>query len=150
MNTAEIESKTRLTAEVTLINDKLHFLGKAGNNEQVHIDYVPPLGDNNGYMSLQLFLVSLASCAGSSVLTFLRKMKKNIQKCDIKASGIRRSEHPTSFESIELEFIINSEDVIPADLDKVIALSEETYCPVWAMIKGNVPVKTIYTINKLN
>jgi putative redox protein len=150
MKTAEIETQDTLTADVTLINDKLHFLGKAGNNEQVHIDYIPPLGDNNGYMSLQLFLVSLASCAGSSVLTFLRRMKKNIQKCDIKASGVRRLEHPTAFESIILEFIIKSDDVLPADLDKVIALSEETYCPVWAMIKGNVPVKTIYTINKLN
>jgi putative redox protein len=148
MKTAEIETQDTLTADVTLINDKLHFLGKAGNNEQVHIDYIPPLGDNNGYMSLQLFLVSLASCAGSSVLTFLRRMKKNIQKCDIKASGVRRLEHPTAFESIILEFIIKSDDVLPADLDKVIALSEETYCPVWAMIKGNVPVKTIYTINK--
>ena len=78
-----------LEANVTLINDRLHFVGNAMKNEPVHIDYVPPLGDSEGYMSLQLFLLSLASCAGSSVLTFLRKMKKDIQGCEIKASGTR-------------------------------------------------------------
>jgi putative redox protein len=136
-----------LEANVALINNKLHFIGHAGNNEPVNIDYITPLGDGEGYMSLQLFLLSLASCAGSSVLTFLRKMQKDIQSCEIKASGKRRSEHPTSFESIILEFGIKSNNVQPADMDKVIALSEATYCPVWAMIKGNVTVEARYKIN---
>jgi len=136
-----------LEANVTLINDRLHFVGNAMKNEPVHIDYVPPLGDSEGYMSLQLFLLSLASCAGSSVLTFLRKMKKDIQGCEIKASGTRFSQHPTMFEKITLEFKLKSDNVLPEDVEKVIALSEATYCPVWAMIKGNVNVESKYTIN---
>lgn len=136
-----------LEARVELVNDKLHFAGNSGNNETVQIDYVPPLGDNEGYMSLQLFLLSLSSCAGSSVLTFLRKMKKNIKGCEIRATGRRFSQHPTSFEKITLEFKLRSDDVLPEDVEKVIALSEATYCPVWAMIKGNVTVETKYTIN---
>jgi putative redox protein len=140
-------SSDYLEANVTLINDRLHFVGNAMKNEPVHIDYVPPLGDNEGYMSLQLFLLSLASCAGSSVLTFLRKMKKDIQGCEIKASGTRLSRHPTMFEKITLEFKLKSDDVLPEDIEKVIALSEATYCPVWAMIKGNVIVDSKYTIN---
>jgi putative redox protein len=140
-------SKDLLEANVTLINNKLHFTGQAGNNEPVQIDYIPPLGDGEGYMSLQLFLLSLASCAGSSILTFLRKMNKDILACEIKATGKRRSEHPTSFESITLEFVIKSNNVQPADMDKVIAISEATYCPVWAMIKGNVVVESRYKIS---
>jgi putative redox protein len=136
-----------LTARVTLKNDKLHFAGNSGINEPVQIDYIPPLGDGQGYMSLQLFLLSLASCAGSSVLTFLRKMKKNIHSCEINASGIRRCEHPTSFEKITLEFVLKSNDVQPSDIEKVIEMSEEKYCPVWAMIKGNVLVETKYKLN---
>jgi putative redox protein len=137
-----------LEAKLDLINSKLHFTGEAGSNEPIHIDYIQPLGDGEGYTSLQLFLLSFASCAGSSVLTFLRRMKKNISSCEIRAYGNRRQEHPTCFEKITLDFIIGSEDVQPADIDKVITLSEETYCPVWAMIKGNVIVETKYTINR--
>lgn len=135
-----------LETSVTLINNKLHFKGTAGSNAPVDIDYIAPLGDDEGYTSLQLFLLSLSSCVGSSVLTFLRKMKKDIRGCDIKASGLRRSEHPTCFETVTLEFTIRSSDVQPADMDKVIGLSEATYCPVWAMVKGNLKVVTKYTI----
>lgn len=148
MNTdTNTTSSDILEARVKLVNEKLHFEGISGDNEPVQIDYVPPLGDNEGYMSLQLFLLSLASCAGSSVLTFLRKMKKNISGCEIKATGKRFSQHPTSFEKITLEFMLKSEDVLPEDVEKVIALSEATYCPVWAMIKGNVKVDTKYSIS---
>lgn len=148
MSTSDTSATGMLEAKLSLINNKLHFIGESGQNEPVHIDYIQPLGDGEGYTSLQLFLLSLGSCAGSSVLTFLRKMKKNIKECEIKAYGQRRQEHPTCFGKIMIEFIIRSEDVQPADLDKVIALSEETYCPVWAMIKGNVIVETKYTINR--
>jgi putative redox protein len=143
---SEQSSANIIEAEVKLINKKLHFVGNSGNQEPVHIDYISPLGDNEGYMSLQLFLLSLASCAGSSVLTFLRKMQKDVAGCEIKASGIRHEQHPTSFGNITLEFIIKSSDVKPSDVEKVISLSEATYCPVWAMIKGNVTVETRFTI----
>lgn len=135
-----------LETNVSLINNKLHFKGTAGSNAPVDIDYIAPLGDDEGYTSLQLFLLSLSSCAGSAILTFLRKMKKDIKGCEIKASGLRRIEHPTCFETVTLEFNIKSADVQPEDMDKVIALSEATYCPVWAMVKGNLKVVTKYTI----
>jgi len=133
-------------AGVKLVNDKMRFLGTAGNNEPVYTDYIPPLGDSQGYMSLQLFLVSLASCIGGSVIVLLRKMKKNIRSCEIKTQGFRRTEHPTSFEKILIEFRIKSENILPSDIEKVIAMSEETYCPVLAMIKGNVIVETKYSL----
>lgn len=148
MTTQNTTTSGKLEARIELINNKLHFIGEAGSNQPIHIDYIQPLGDGEGYTSLQLFLLSLASCIGSSVLTFVRKMKKNVASCEIKASGERRQEHPTCFEKIFIEFIIKSDNVEPADLDKVIALSEETYCPVWAMIKGNVIVEIKYTINR--
>jgi putative redox protein len=73
-------------------------------------------------------------------------MRKTIDGCQIKAIGLRRTEHPLSFEKITLEFIVRSSDILEEDIQKMIYLSEETYCPVWAMIKGNVEVETKITI----
>ena len=129
-----------LNATVTLVNDKLHFIGKIGTNDPVSIDYTPPLGDNLGYTSLELFLMSLASCIGSAVLVLLRKMGKSIQGLDINVSGIRREQHPTCFSTITLDLVLRSADVTDAELEKVIGLSDEKLCPVYAMIKGNVDV----------
>jgi putative redox protein len=136
-----------LTTSIRLLNEKLHFEGKVDANEPVSIDYTPPLGDNLGYTSLELLLLSLSSCVGSAVLTFLRKMQKTITACEICAKGTRREEHPTGFKTILLFITLTSPNTTSEDLNKVLKLAEETYCPVWAMLKGNVEVSVNHTIN---
>ena len=141
INTIKMPDKSKeLNASISLINEKLHFNGIAGDNIPVSIDYTPPLGDNLGYTSLELLLLSLSSCIGSAILTMLRKMRKTITGLKINSKGIRREEHPTGFKTIYLEVNLKSSDTSVAELNKVIKLSEETYCPVWAMIKGNTEV----------
>lgn len=81
------DKSKELNSSIKLVNDKLHFVGIVGDKDPVSIDYIPPLGDDLGYTSLELLLLSLSSCLGSAVLTFLRKMKKTITNCEIKASG---------------------------------------------------------------
>jgi len=129
-----------LEASIVLVNDRLHFSGTSGNNAPVSIDYIPPLGDDLGYTSLELLLLSLSSCLGSAALTFLRRMNKNITGFAIHSRGMRREEHPTAFKTIFMELSVESNDVTDADLTRVIQLAEEKYCPVWAMVKGNVEI----------
>ncbi len=142
-----MNDKTKeLNASLVLVNDRLHFHGTVGDGAPISIDYIAPLGDDLGYTSLELLLLSLSSCLGSAALTFLRKMKRNIKGCVIHSRGIRKEEHPTAFKTIFMEMTVESNDVTAADLDKVIKLAEETYCPVWAMLKGNVEIVTNYQI----
>jgi putative redox protein len=140
------DKSLELNSSIILLNDRLHFTGSVDSNEPVSIDYTPPLGDNLGYTSLELLLLSLSSCVGSSVLTFLRKMRKTISGCDIQCRGIRREEHPTCFKTILLTINLKSPDTTPEDLAKVLKLSEDTYCPVWALLKGNVDISVNYNI----
>jgi len=143
-----IDKSKELTASIRLLNEKLHFEGKVDGNQSISIDYTPPFGDNLGYTSLELLLLSLSSCVGSAVLTFLRKMQKTITSCEISATGIRREEHPTCFKSISLFITLSSPDTTSEDLNKVLKLSEETYCPVWALLKGNVEVVVNHSIKQ--
>ncbi|HLO89942.1 MAG: OsmC family protein [Chloroflexota bacterium] len=142
------DKSKELNTTVELVNNKLNFTGYTEGNEPVSIDYTPPLGDNLGYTSLELLLLSLSTCIGSSVLTFLRKMNKTINGCQITANGIRRQEHPTAFTHINVVIRVTSPDVHENDMIRVINLSEETYCPVWAMLKGNVDINTTFVIIK--
>ena len=140
------DKSKELITSLKLVNDKLHFEGTADGNPPVSIDYTPPLGDNLGYTSLELLLLSLTSCIGSAILTFLRKMKKTINSIEINGRGFRKEEHPTGFKKIIVDIRLTSPDVTEEDLRKVIKLAEDTYCPVWSMIKGNTEVETIFTI----
>jgi putative redox protein len=142
-----MDKSKELTASIRLINDKLNFAGTVEGNAPVSIDYTPPLGDNQGYTSLELLLLSLSSCLGSSALTFLRRMGKTITAFDIKSKGIRKQEHPSGFSLIIMEMYIRSENLTEEEVDKVVGLSEATFCPVWSMLKGNVTVEVKYNIN---
>ena len=141
-----MDKSKELTATVTLVNEKLNFTGTVDGNAPVSIDYMPPLGDNLGYTSLELLLLSLSSCLGSSALTFLRRMGKTITMFAIRSKGIRRQEHPTGFSQIIMEMDIQSNNLTEAEVDKVVQLSEATFCPVWSMIRGNVTVEVKYNI----
>jgi putative redox protein len=141
-----IDKSKELTASVRLVNDRLHFSATVEGNKAISIDYVPPLGDNLGYTSLELLLLSLSSCIGSAVLTFLRKMNKTIISCNINTHGIRKQDHPTGFKSISVEINIQSSDVKGNDMQRVIKMAEDTYCPVWSMLKGNVEVDIKFNV----
>jgi putative redox protein len=132
------KSKT-LTASIRLLNQKLHFEAKVDGNEPVSIDYSPPLGDNLGYTSLELFLLSLSSCTGSAILVMLRKMKKNIDFFEINSTGYRNEEHPTGFYTIRMLVNLKSNSITSDDMTKVIDLIK-SFCPVLSMLESNVKV----------
>jgi len=114
MSTKPDKSK-ELTTSINLLNEKLHFEGNVNGNDPISIDYIPPLGENLGYTSLELFLFSLSSCIGSSVLIFLRRMRKTILGFEIISRGIRKDEHPTGFKTIMLQLILKSPDIKAED-----------------------------------
>ncbi|MDY7030854.1 MAG: OsmC family protein [Thermodesulfobacteriota bacterium] len=136
----------QIKVKVTLTNDKVQFVGVSKPNPAITFDYKPPLGDGQGYTGLELLLMSFAACSGTTIVAILRDMGKNISAFKVHAKGIRRDQHPTSFEKIILDFILYSKNAEDADLQKAIQLSEESLCPVWAMLKNNVDVITEYSI----
>ena len=71
--------KNQLNVEMKLIDNGLKFQTKAGNNPEVITDYTPPLGNNEGYMPLELFLISFGTCVSGVILPILRKCKKTLK-----------------------------------------------------------------------
>lgn len=123
-----------------LANGKLLFKGNSRNNEEISMDYFPPLGDGAGYTGLELLLMSFSGCSATSIVYLLRKMGKTIETVTIYAEGIKREELPRAFREIRIKYIFKSPDVNSAEVLKAVKLSEESVCPVWSMLKGNVEV----------
>lgn len=139
----------QLTASARLANQKVKFIGISGSKPEIVLDYTPPVGDGEGYTSLELFLISLASCSGTSIAMLLRRMRKDVSGLKINVRGDRREQHPTYFEKIYLELILESKDAENSDVEKAIKLSEESICPVWNMIKNNVEIYSEYKIVRI-
>ncbi len=140
------KSKT-LTASIRLLNEKLHFEGTVEGNNPISIDYTPPLGDSLGYTSLELFLLSLSSCAGSAILVILRKMNKHIEKFEITSVGERKVNHPTGFESISILVKIKSLDISSTDLERAYERIE-AICPVLSMLDKGIGITVNFKLNE--
>jgi putative redox protein len=139
---------THLTTSANLISRKVKFECTSRDNPAVIVDYTTPIGDGEGYTSLELFLVSLSTCVGSALALLLRKKGFEITGLTVAASGERRQQHPTCFETVLLEFAFISPDLTETAVGEALAISESTICPVWAMVKGNVKVETRFTITQ--
>jgi putative redox protein len=129
-----------------LISRKIKFECTSRDNPAVIVDYPAPIGEGEGYTSLELFLISLSTCAGSSVALLLRKNGFAITGLAVTATGERRQQHPTCFEKIDLHFDIASPDATSEAVNKALMLSEQSICPVWAMVKGNVEIRTTFSV----
>ena len=132
---------------VKLVNSKAKFSCSAEKRESFYVDYVPPLGDGEGYTSLELLLISLASCFASTVKFVLNgNFNITVDKLEAKASGKRKESHPTGFESILIDLKIRGENLTSEILENVIKTSEEILCPVYSMIKDSTGISVKYRI----
>lgn len=136
----------QLEVTVQSTNQKLGYTAALRSLPAIAIDYIPPLGDGQGYLPLEMLLMSLAACSGGTIGLLLRKMGKTVSGIKVNVKGTRRDQHPTSFRSIFLEFIVTSADVKNEDVQKSIKLAEESACPVWAMVKGNAEITSAFSI----
>jgi putative redox protein len=130
-----------LNISVGDLKGKMQLTGRGHTGHEVAIDYTPPLGDDKGFTSLELLLVSLASCSGHTIKFLLDKMGKSVEKLDVKVIGKRRmDEHPTVVTNAHLKYELKGDGLDLATVEKAIKMAEEKYCPVWAMLRNNVCV----------
>ena len=119
----------------------MHFTGVVGNHA-VEMDYpLDPGAAGEGPKPMEMLLASLASCAGGSVVALLRRGGHQFEALTVTARGQRRSEHPTIFTEIALEFAFRG-TVDRAAVDRVIIQAETRVCPVWTMLKSSTPIRT--------
>lgn len=142
----EIKMANSLSTKIKLINQGIKFSCSSEDYPEITTDYYPPLGNNEGYKPLQLFLISFGTCLSGTILPLLRRMNKNISDFELHVEGIRRDEHPTCFYKIIINFTIKSTDITESDLEKVLKLAEEKYCPVWNMMNKEIKIETIFNL----
>jgi putative redox protein len=130
----------------TLVDGQAKFSSSTRGLPPVLTDSAQPFGEGLEYKPLELFLISLATCAATTVAPILRKKRRTVESLVVRASGTRSEEYPMSFTRIILAFELTSPDAMDEDLRRSIELTEEKYCPVWAMIKGNVEIETPFVI----
>jgi putative redox protein len=117
-------------------------------NHAIRMDAKPDLGDDSGASPKMLLLAGLAGCTGMDVASLLKKMRVEYDAFEIDIEADLTEEHPIVFSAIRLVYNISGSNLERAKIEKAVALSQEKYCGVSAMLKKNSPIEYEINLNK--
>ena len=130
-----------LSVKLQTIDNKVMFDAEARENPAVVVNYFPPIGTGKGYTPLELLMISFGTCVSTTIITLLRyRMKKTVSGISAEVNGTVKEEHPKALSHILLRIKINAMDLTESEVQETLKIAEDTMCPVWAMIKGNVNI----------
>ncbi len=129
-----------------LVNRKVKFACVSNGNPEIPImiDYLPPLGDGEGFLGLELLAMSFAGCVSTGIVALLRKTGKELKSYSMKLTGVKK-EKPLSLERIIFEITIEAGDLTEEEVENALKQAENI-SPVWIAIKNNVEVSWKYKI----
>ena len=135
--------------DAKIINIKgVTFIGKAKSNHWIALDGPEEFnGSEAATRPKELILIGLAGCSGSDVASILSKMREKIQRFEIDVDSESATEHPKVFTKIHLKYRFWGENLKKDNIEKAIALSQDKYCSVTAMLKPKVEIEHSIEIN---
>jgi len=140
-----------IETSLKLVDDKVKLISEIPQKLPIMTDYFPPIGtigESDGYIPLELILVSFASCLSTTLLIVLKnQMKKSVTSLSANTKGIQRNEMPKIIEHIIFDISIASPDISDADFKETLKIAEQI-CPVLTMLKGNVQIEINYNLSK--
>jgi len=93
-----------------------------------------------GPSPMQTLLLAAAGCAGSDVVSILRKMRVTLRTLVVEVVGIRRDEEPRRYIAITFKFAMRGEGLDPARAERAVTLSLEKYCSVIHTLAPDIAV----------
>jgi uncharacterized OsmC-like protein len=129
-----------LYVDLTLENAKVKFYAASSLRPErgITFDYVPPIGDGEGFLGLEVLLMSFDGCVGTTITALLRRMGNTVTRFAMRASARRRT-NPLSLEKIHAVITLNAVGVNAEDVQKAIGQAA-MLSPVWLAIRNNVEV----------
>ena len=123
------------------------FIGKADSNHWVAIDTPKKTcGSDAATHPMELVLLALGGCSGADVVSIFDKKRVPLKGFEINIDAERADSYPMVYTKIHLEYVFYGQNIDPKHVERAIALSQERYCSVSAMLKPSVRITSSYKI----
>ena len=100
-----------------------------------------------GPSPMQAVQAALAGCTGMDVVMILTKMRKEPQALRIDVNAVRREEEPRVYTHMTLTYHVDGLELDAASVRRAVALSQEKYCSVSAMLRPAVALDYRIVLN---
>ncbi len=97
-------------------------------------------GTSGGPTPMETLLMALAGCTGMDVVPILQKMRAPVDRFTIEVTAERADTHPKVLTAIHLRYAAAGPALRREQVEKAVALSQEKYCSVSAMLRKAVPI----------
>lgn len=108
------------------------------------IEGAPPIiidsGGVDGPGAMATLLCAVGGCSGADVVSILKKMQVELERCDITVIGRRAEEHPKRYLDLKLIFRVAGAGLDEAKARRAIDLSIAKYCSVIHSLNPDIPV----------
>ena len=119
------------TASVKWVGEQ-EFMGTSPSGHAVSFD--SDRDSNKAPGPMEMVLLALGACTATDVVIILEKKRQNLQSLEVLCSGERAAEPPTVWTKLDVLFRIRG-SVDESAIQHAIALTQEKYCSVAAMLK---------------
>jgi len=128
-------------ADLTWNGNGYVFDGTTGHGIQLQVGS-DEQGNYAGPSPKELVCLALGSCAGSNVVTLMKKMRQQVEKIEISVEAEQAAEDPMVFTHVLTRYRLYGKGIDPAKVTKALDYIEEKYCGVLHMV--NKTAKTEY------
>ena len=119
------------TASVKWVGEQ-KFMGTSPSGHAVPFD--SDRDSNKAPGPMEMLLLALGACTATDVVIILEKKRQNLQSLEVLCSGERAPEPPTVWTKVDVLFRVRG-SVEESAIQHAIALTQEKYCSVAAMLK---------------
>ncbi len=117
------------------------FRGSTPEGTTIMMDAHPEHGGvNAGPTPMDTLLMALAGCTGMDVIAMLKKMRAPVDRFAIDVHAERATSHPRVLTAIHLRYVASGKGLQAEQVRKAVALSQDRYCSVSAMLRKAVAV----------
>ncbi len=129
------------------LNQACHMEAVNDEGNTIQIDGAPQVGgENKGFRPMQLLAAGAGSCSAIDIISILEKQRQPLRDIQVEIDAQREEgKIPSLFSKIHLHYILSG-TLVPAKVEKAIALSVNQYCSVLKTLEKTATISYSYEI----
>lgn len=130
---------------LTWTGEGLAFDAATGGGISLRVG-VDEAGNPVGPRAKELVCLGLGACAGSNLITLMKKMRQQVERIDIEVEAEQAEKDPMVFTHVLTRYRLYGRNIDPAKVTKALNYIEEKYCGVLHMVNKTAVTEYAFEI----
>jgi putative redox protein len=128
------------------------FVAETGSGHIIAMDGAPDAakpengGQNLAPRPMETLLAGTGGCTAYDVVLILKRGRHDVRGCSVKLTADRAEVDPKVFTKINMHFTVTGKALLPAAVERAIAMSHEKYCSATIMLAKTAEITTSFEL----